>query len=120
MVSLEFFRAKNEMFLLDLTENQGVIVTYAKSIAKAESHLFPTFEQRSLLCLIDEFARQCLVIEVAASMDAIGVQKVLARLFETHGAPALQPNGSALLDRKLSQALQHRETAFGLELPNPR
>jgi len=41
-----------------------------------------------LLCLSDEFTRQCLVIEVAASMNAAGVHKVLARLFEGHGSPA--------------------------------
>ena len=40
-----------------------------------------------LLCVNDEFTRQCHAIEVAASLTSPDVQRVLERLFEWHGAP---------------------------------
>ncbi len=41
-----------------------------------------------LLCVNDEFTRQCHAVEVGTSLTARDVQKVLMRLFALHGAPA--------------------------------
>ena len=41
-----------------------------------------------LLCVNDEFTRQCHAVEVGASLTARDVQNVLRRLFALHGAPA--------------------------------
>ena len=41
-----------------------------------------------LLCVNDEFTRQCHAVEVGTSLAAWEVKKVLLRLFALHGAPA--------------------------------
>lgn len=60
-----------------------------------------------LLCLSDEFTRQCLVIEVASSLNAAGVQRVLRGLFEQHGAPAFlrSDNGPEFVQKALQEWL---------------
>ncbi|PQV62376.1 putative transposase [Abditibacterium utsteinense] len=69
-----------------------------------------------LLCLSDEFTRQCHAIEVAASVTAKDVQKVLHRLFAQHGAPAFlrSDNGPEFVQNDLKQWLgeQHVQTLY--------
>lgn len=69
-----------------------------------------------LLCLSNEFTRQCHAIEVAASLSAKDVQKVLGRLFEQHGAPAFlrSDNGPEFVQSDLKQWLkeQHVQTLY--------
>ena len=64
-----------------------------------------------LLCLSDEFTRQCLVIEVTSSMSAAGVQKVLERLFQEHGAPAFlrSDNGPEFVQNALKAWLETQQ-----------
>ncbi len=54
-----------------------------------------------LLCLSDEFTRQCHAIEVAASVTAKDVQKVLHRLFAQHGATAPRRSCAVTTGRSL-------------------
>lgn len=56
-----------------------------------------------LLCVQDEFTRQCHAIEVGASLTACDVQRVLTRLFAAHGAPTFlrSDNGPEFVQHQL-------------------
>ena len=41
-----------------------------------------------MLCVIDEYTRQCLAIEVAANLRSQDVIRTLSRLMRLHGKPA--------------------------------
>lgn len=60
-----------------------------------------------LLCVQDEFTRQCHAVEVGASMPALAVQKVLTRLFALHGAPSFlrSDNGPEFVQHDLREWL---------------
>ena len=60
-----------------------------------------------LLCVQDEFTRQCHAIEVGASLTAGDVQRVLHRLFATHGAPTFlrSDNGPEFVQHALRRWL---------------
>jgi len=60
-----------------------------------------------LLCVNDEFTRQCHAVEVGASLTAKDVQNVLHRLFATHGAPAFlrSDNGPEFVQNDLQNWL---------------
>jgi putative transposase len=64
-----------------------------------------------LLCVNDEFTRQCHAIEVAAGLSAKEVQKVLTRLFTQHGAPAFlrSDNGPEFVQSDLKAWLQEQK-----------
>jgi putative transposase len=64
-----------------------------------------------LLCVNDEFTRQCHAIEVAAGLSARDVQKVLTRLFSQHGAPAFlrSDNGPEFVQSDLKAWLQEQK-----------
>jgi putative transposase len=55
------------------------------------------------LCIVDEWTRECLAIEVASSMGADRVIAVLQRLFHQHGAPDIlrSDNGPEFIARAL-------------------
>ena len=56
-----------------------------------------------LLCVQDEFTRQCHAIEVGASLTSCDVQRVLTRLFAAHGAPTFlrSDNGPEFVQHRL-------------------
>jgi len=64
-----------------------------------------------LLCLSDEFTRQCHAIEVGASVTARDVQKVLHRLFAQHGTPAFlrSDNGPEFVQSDLKAWLKEQK-----------
>ncbi len=63
-----------------------------------------------LLCVNDEFTRQCHAIEVGASLTARDVQRVLERLFTLHGAPAFlrSDNGPEFVQHELKRWLSEQ------------
>ena len=65
-------------------------------------------QQLKILAVKDEYTRQCLALEVATSMKSQQVQKVLERLFQTHGSPRFvrSDNGSEFVAKALSLWLQ--------------
>lgn len=69
-----------------------------------------------LLCVNDEFTRQCHAVEVGASLTAQDVQKVLLRLFTLHGAPAFlrSDNGPEFVQNDLQHwlAAQQVQTLY--------
>lgn len=64
-----------------------------------------------MLCLSDEFTRQCHAIEVAASLCAKDVQRVLVGVFAQHGAPAFlrSDNGPEFVQSDLKGWLQEQQ-----------
>ena len=64
--------------------------------------------QVKLLCLNDEFTRQCHAIEVGASLPAGEVKRVLEREFQKHGAPRFlrSDNGPEFKENGLQNWLQ--------------
>jgi len=75
-----------------------------------------------LLCVNDEFTRQCHAIEVAASLTAKDVQRVLTRLFEQHGTPTFlrSDNGPEFVQRDLRQWLkEHKVQTLYIEPGSP-
>ena len=64
-----------------------------------------------LLCVNDEFTRQCHAIEVGASLTAKDVQSVLGSLFQTHGAPAFlrSDNGPEFVQSDLKAWLSEQK-----------
>jgi putative transposase len=56
-----------------------------------------------VLCLVDEWTRECLAIEVASSLGAARVIAVLERAFARHGAPQVlrSDNGGEFIARAL-------------------
>ncbi len=64
-----------------------------------------------LLCVNDEFTRQCHAVEVGASLTARDVQKVLLRLFALHGAPAFlrSDNGPEFVQTDLQHWLAEQQ-----------
>jgi putative transposase len=64
-----------------------------------------------MLCVNDEFTRQCHAIEVAAGLSAKDVQKVLTRLFTQHGTPAFlrSDNGPEFVQSDLKAWLQEQK-----------
>lgn len=56
-----------------------------------------------ILAVIDEFTRECLALEAAASLNSSAVQKVLAGLFQERGAPKSlrSDNGPEFIARSL-------------------
>ena len=69
-----------------------------------------------LLCVNDEFTRQCHAVEVGASLTAQDVQKVLLRLFTLHGAPTFlrSDNGPEFVQTDLQRwlAVQQVQTLY--------
>ena len=67
------------------------------------------------LLVVDEWTRECLAIEVAASITAVRVIAVLKRLFQQYGAPQVlrSDNGPELIARvlKVWTLMNHSETA---------
>lgn len=64
-----------------------------------------------LLCVNDEFTRQCHAITVAASLTAKDVRRVLASLFEQHGAPLFlrSDNGPEFVHNDLKMWLKEQQ-----------
>jgi putative transposase len=64
------------------------------------------------LAIVDEFTRECLALEVATSFKSLRVQKVLASLFESRGAPKFlrSDNGSEFISRSLAVFLSQSGT----------
>jgi putative transposase len=71
---------------------------------------------QTIKCLtpVDEWTRECLVIEVASSLDAARVITVLERLFATYGAPQVlrSDNGPEFIARALKVwvTMRHSDT----------
>lgn len=65
-----------------------------------------------VLAILDEFTRECLALEVATSLKSLGVQRVLALLFESRGAPEFlrSDNGSEFISRSLAVFLTRSGT----------
>lgn len=63
-----------------------------------------------LLCVNDEFTRQCHAITVAASLTAKDVRRVLVSLFEQHGAPLFlrSDNGPEFVQSDLKMWLKEQ------------
>lgn len=57
-----------------------------------------------VLAIKDEYTKECLALEVAASFRSLKVQEVLARLFKERGAPEFlrSDNGSEFVSRSLA------------------
>jgi transposase InsO family protein len=70
-------------------------------------------QQLKILAVKDEYTRQCLALEVATSMKSHHVQKVLERLFQTHGSPRFvrSDNGSEFVAKSLSLWLETNGSA---------
>jgi putative transposase len=68
--------------------------------------------QLKILTVMDEFTREGLAIEVATSLPSKRVIAVLARLFETHGAPAYlrSDNGPEFIAEALRNWLAQQHT----------
>lgn len=64
------------------------------------------------LAVVDEFTRECLALEVATTFKSLRVQKVLAALFESRGAPRFlrSDNGSEFISRSLAVFLSQSGT----------
>ena len=60
-----------------------------------------------VLAIVDEFTRECLALEAATSFKSMRVQRVLAGLFETRGAPMFlrSDNGPEFIARSLAALL---------------
>ena len=69
-----------------------------------------TIDGRRLRCLtvIDEFTRQCLVIEISRSLTAADVKRVLTVLFEIYGQPSYirSDNGAEFTARSITDWLK--------------
>jgi len=65
-----------------------------------------------VLAIVDEFTRECLALEVATNFKSLRVQKVLAGLFESRGAPRFlrSDNGSEFISRSLAVFLSEAGT----------
>lgn len=63
-----------------------------------------------MLCVNDEFTRQCHAIEVGASLTARDVQRVLERLFSVHGTPGFlrSDNGPEFVQHELKAWLSEQ------------
>lgn len=57
-----------------------------------------------VLAIKDEFTRECLALEAATSIKSLRLQKILAELFESRGAPAFlrSDNGPEFISRSLA------------------
>jgi len=70
-----------------------------------------TVDGRRLRCLtvIDEFSRQCLTIEVARSLTAVDVKRVLSVLFQMYGQPTYirSDNGAEFTAHLITDWLQN-------------
>jgi putative transposase len=64
-----------------------------------------------ILPVVDEFSRRCLTIEVARSITAVDVVRVLERLFEEHGEPEFirSDNGPEFIADAVQGWLKKRE-----------
>lgn len=65
-----------------------------------------------VLAIVDEFTRECLALEAAASFRSMRVQGVLSRLFALRGAPRFlrSDNGSEFIARSLAVFLSQSQT----------
>ncbi len=72
-------------------------------------------QKLKMLTLVDEWTRECLAIEVATSMGAAAVIRVLERAFESYGTPAVlrSDNGPEFIARalKIWALVNHSDTA---------
>jgi transposase InsO family protein len=61
-----------------------------------------------ILPVLDEYTRECLVLEVGRSMTSKDVKETLRRLFDKHGCPAYlrSDNGPEFIGRSIRNALE--------------